>query len=64
MKYVIGFVFFCSFQGEKLFPKTDGGSYKNRMYLLYQSVLLNRIWRLMRCLPNDKIKQGAGHFAS
>lgn len=24
MKYVIVFVFFCSFQGEKLFPNTHG----------------------------------------
>ena len=28
--------------------------------MLYQSVLLSRICRLMRCLLNDKIKQRAG----
>lgn len=28
MKYVIVFVFFCSFQGEKLFPKAHGVAIK------------------------------------
>lgn len=31
MKYVIVFVFFCSFQGEKLFPKTCGVSLEVKM---------------------------------
>ena len=29
-----------------------------------EDVLSSRIWRLMRCLPNDKIKQRAGHFTT
>ncbi len=40
MKYVIGFVFFCSFHGEKLFPKSNGVWGKRQLPFAGEVVIL------------------------
>ena len=42
------------------FSKAEKEKIASAEDVLYQSVLLSRICRLMRCLLNDKIKQRAG----
>ena len=40
-----------------LLKNAQAAKHPRRMCLLYQNVLLSRIWRLMRCLQNDKINK-------